>query len=439
MLLIYVDKLTNRLGYTLNLVFKELMSIKYSITIDKEYFIQYDGPKLSYTTQPITNELFLLSSTPLLFQTIIEIVELNYFEKNNNPYLFQSYSKDSVCDFDILAACFYLVSRYEEYLPYVKDKHSRFKAEDSLAYKKGFLKRPVVNIWVKDFKSKILERYPELSSQNNEFSYVNTIDIDSAYSYTCKGLTRNFLGFSRDLIKGDISLCLDRLKVLLKIQKDPYDTFDFIISLIEKYDVNTIFFVLFGDYGKYDKNINPYNNKFKRLVKHLCDYGKVGVHPSYDSFDYPQLIIAQIKMLKETLHKPIKRSRYHYLHFRLPEGYRNLMATGSIEEDFSMGYSDNIGFRASICSSFNFYDLAQDYETKLKVYPFGYMDVALKNGLKLSPQQAFEEIIQMTDEVKQVGGEMISIWHNESLSNKREWYGWRDIYEKIIEYSCNKN
>ena len=91
--------------------------------------------------------------------------------------------------------------------------------------------------------------------------------------------------------------------MLLKIQKDPYDTFDFIISLIEKYDVNTIFFVLFGDYGKYDKNINPYNNKFKRLVKHLCDYGKVGVHPSYDSFDYPQLIITQIKMLKETLFK----------------------------------------------------------------------------------------------------------------------------------------
>lgn len=89
MLLIYVDKLTNRLGYTLNLVFKELMSIKYSITIDKEYFIQYDGPKLSYTTQPITNELFLLSSTPLLFQTIIEIVELNYFEKIIIPIFFK--------------------------------------------------------------------------------------------------------------------------------------------------------------------------------------------------------------------------------------------------------------------------------------------------------------------------------------------------------------
>lgn len=437
MLLIYVDKLTNRLGYTLNLVFKELMSIKYSITIDKEYFLQYDGPKLSYCTQPMADELFLFS-TPLLFQTTIEVAEINYFERNNTPYIFRTYFKESICDFDVLAACFYLVSRYEEYLPYVKDVHSRFKVEDSLAYKRGFLSKPIVNIWVNELKSIIVKRYLELSTQNNHYSYFNTIDIDSAYSYTCKGFTRNLLGFARDLLKGNISICLERLKVLLKIEKDPYDTFEYIISLIERLKVNTIFFVLYGDYGKYDKNINPYNNKFRRLIKQLCDYGKVGVHPSYESFDYPQLINSQIKMLKETLHKPIQRSRYHYLHFRLPEGYRSLMATGSIEHDFSMGYSDNIGFRAGICSSFNFYDLALDYETKLRVHPFAYMDVALKNGLKLSPQEALIEIKKITDEVKKVGGEMISIWHNESLSNKREWFGWREVYEKTVEYSSKE-
>ena len=174
MLLIYVDKLTNRLGYTLNLVFKELMSIKYSITIDEEYFMQYDGPKLSYTTKPIADELFLVSSS-LLFQTIIEIVDINYFERDNTPYIFKSYSKESICDFDVLAACFYLVSRYEEYLPYVKDKHSRFKAEDSLAYKKGFLKRPIVNIWVNELKTKIQNRYPELFLQTNKYSYIKSL------------------------------------------------------------------------------------------------------------------------------------------------------------------------------------------------------------------------------------------------------------------------
>lgn len=437
MLLIYVDKLTNRLGYTLNLVFKEMMSIKYSITIDKEYFIQYEGPKLSYSTQPISNELFIFS-TPLLFQTIIEMVEVNYFEKDKTPYLFKTYSKDSICDYDILAACFYMVSRYEEYLPYVKDIHSRFKAEDSLAYKKGFLTKPIVNIWVNELRDKILNHYPELSSQSKNYSFTNTVDIDSAYSYRCKGFTRNILGFFRDLLKGKIDLCLERIKVLLKIEKDPYDTFEYIIALIEKFKVNTIFFVLYGNYGKYDKNINPYNNRFRRLIKSLCDYAKVGVHPSYDSFDYPQLINSQIKMLEETLHKPIKRSRYHYLHFRLPEGYRNLIATGSVAEDFSMGFSDSIGFRAGVCNSFNFYDLALDYETKLRIHPFAYMDVALKNGMNLTPQEAFVEIKKINDEVKKVNGEMVSIWHNESLSNKREWFGWREVYEKIIEDSINE-
>jgi hypothetical protein len=66
------------------------------------------------------------------------------------------------------------------------------------------------------------------------------------------------------------------------------------------------------------------------------------------------------------------------------------------------------------------------------------MDVALKNGMKLTPQQAFVEIKKITDEVKNVNGEMVSIWHNESLSNKREWLGWRAIYEKIIEDSINE-
>ncbi len=437
MLLVYVDKLTNRLGYTLNLVFKELLCVKYSITIDKEYFANYEGPKFSYSTKPISDELFLFSS-PLLFQTIIEMVEIDYFEKDGTPYLFKTYTKESICDFDVLAACFYLVSRYEEYLPYIKDVHSRFKVEDSLAYKKGFLKKPVVNIWVNDLKAKILNKYPELFTQHNKYSYLNTIDVDSAYSYTCKGFTRNFLGFCRDLLKGQISLCSERIKVLLKIEKDPYDTFDYIIELIEKHKVNTIFFVLYGQYGKYDKNINPYNNRFRRLVKILCDYGKVGVHPSYECFEYPQMLNSQIKMLEETLHKPIQRARYHYLRFRLPEGYRNLMNTNTIEADFSMGYSDSIGFRAGICNSFNFYDLALDYETKLRVHPFAYMDVALKNGLQLSPQQALKEIKTMIDEVKEVNGELISIWHNESLSNKREWLGWRDIYEKAIEYSVNE-
>jgi hypothetical protein len=35
--------------------------------------------------------------------------------------------------------------------------------------------------------------------------------------------------------------------------------------------------------------------------------------------------------------------------------------------------------------------------------------------------------------VKSVNGEFISIWHNESLSDKGRWQGWRKVYEEMVK------
>lgn len=436
MLLIYAKKITNRLGYTLNLVFGELMGIEYSITTDEDFFVESKDPKLSYCKHKLCDEAFLCCDS-LLFDTTIELVDVNYFERNGLPYLFKQYSKDSICDNDVLASVFYLVSRYEEYLPFVRDEHSRFKAEDSLAYKKGFLDKPVVNIWVKELKQKLQATYPNLESKKSFFTYTNTIDVDSAYSYRGKGGLRTCIGLARDLLKGNLALCLKRLSVLIGKRQDPYDTFDYIISILQKYKVNTTFFILFGNYGRYDKNISPYNPKFRLLLKSLCDYAKVGIHPSYESFEESELMSEQIKMLKSLLRKPIHRSRFHYLRFRLPESYRELI-NNNIEGDYSMGYSNAIGFRAGICNSFNFYDLALDFETKLRIFPFAYMDVALKNGLQLSPDSALDKIMGIVDKVVEADGNLISVWHNESLSEDFGWEGWRSVYERSIEYVSKK-
>lgn len=48
MLLIYTPRLTNRTGYTLNVLFKHLLRTEFSITTDAAYFEQHDGPKLCY-------------------------------------------------------------------------------------------------------------------------------------------------------------------------------------------------------------------------------------------------------------------------------------------------------------------------------------------------------------------------------------------------------
>ncbi len=437
MLLIYVEKVTNRLGYTLNLIFKELMGLEYTITTNREYFCEYEGFKFSYCKEKICDEVFLYCDD-ILFRTTIEMVDLNYFEQDGMSYLFKVYSKDSVCNYDVLAAAFYMVSRYEEYLPFIQDKHSRFCSQDSIAFKKGFLEKPVVNIWVEELKKKIAETYPDMVFAERYFSFTNTIDVDSAYAYIGKGFWRSILGFGKDFLQRNFTACLRRIGTLVGKDTDPFDTFDYIIAQNQKYRLNTIFFVLFGYYGPYDKNITPDNYRFQQLVKTLCDYAKVGIHPSYESFDSPEQMNTQIRMLSSILHKPVKYSRFHFLRFRLPESYRTLMEN-NIEADYSMGYSDNVGFRAGICNSFNFYDLALDFETKLRVFPFAYMDVAFKNGLQLSPMQTLEKVKGLIEEVKKVNGNFISIWHNESLSDQMQWKGWREVYEGTLDYVSEIN
>ena len=55
-----------------------------------------------------------------------------------------------------------MISRYEEYLPHIKDEYGRFEAKESLAFKSGFFRKAVVDIWIKLIKIEILKKYPKL-------------------------------------------------------------------------------------------------------------------------------------------------------------------------------------------------------------------------------------------------------------------------------------
>ena len=90
------------------------------------------------------------------------------------------------------------------------------------------------------------------------------------------------------------------------------------------------------------------------------------------------------------------------------------------------------GFRAGICTPFHFYNLKSERETNLMIYPFQIMDNTLIKYLQLNPDAAIEKINSIVDKIKNVNGLFISLWHNSSLSNTREWAGWESVYENMI-------
>ena len=133
MLLIYVPKLTNRVGYTINVVMRDILRTDFAITTDKEVFERHQGARLCYAPQPVfdiskTSEeppFLFLKSSELLFETSIEEKDCHFFTHEGQPALFPVFNRHAALPFDPLAAIFYMLSRYEEYLPHHRDEHGR--------------------------------------------------------------------------------------------------------------------------------------------------------------------------------------------------------------------------------------------------------------------------------------------------------------------------
>ena len=234
MLLIHVPKLTNRLGYTLKIIFNHVLHAEYSITTDEQFFLQHGDAKLCYGQKRLGDNLFIKSHS-LLFETTIEEQEPHAECRDGQWILYPVYGRDLDFDFDLLAATFFMVTRYEEYLPHREDEHGRFFPQDSLAMQEGFLEQPVVDQWARIIRSKLEERYPDFKLPRQGYRFVQTVDIDAAWRYLHKGTFRTVMGAGRDLFsRHQPDEVWRRFRVLLRKEPDPYDTFDYILETQKK-------------------------------------------------------------------------------------------------------------------------------------------------------------------------------------------------------------
>ncbi|MDG1038061.1 MAG: polysaccharide deacetylase family protein [Polaribacter sp.] len=434
MLLIYSHKITPRVRYIFKHIFTRTLLISVDFTSKIEEFVAHNGPKMTYTKTPLGNEFFV-KSNDLLFEQGVNDMEMVIQNWDDIPCFFKAGGKSAI-PFDIFAASFYLISRYEEYLPHVKDQHGRYTAEQSLAFKYRFLEKPVVDIWAYKLLEALKERFPDYEYKQRKYEFISTVDIDNAYAYKYKSFVRRVGGFFKDLLFFKLVNVWNRFAVALNIKRDPFDTFEQIINIRKEKNIKTIFFFLIGDYTTFDTNVSASKNKFRLLIKEMVDYALVGLHPSYFTMTNASLLKKEKLRLEGIINMPIQRSRQHYLRFSLPETYQNLIDL-EVEEDYSMGYASNVGFRAGTCTPFYFYDLDFEIQTPLKVFPFALMDTTLNDYMKLTPRQSLGRIRDLKNEVRAVNGSFITLFHNESLSDYDRWKGWKRLYDSMIKIAIS--
>jgi hypothetical protein len=412
-MLIFVPHITPRIRYTFEIILNGLLGTAFEITNQYSNFDQYSGIKWAYSDTPLENRGYLwIQAIPLLFEEDIHQQDIIPTRWNEFTLFFPT--PNGMFPVDPIAISFFLISRYEEYSPdFEKDHHQRFQAKNSVSYQLGFHRKPIVNILSLALAEKIKEKYPDFSWKLPEYRKLTTYDIDIAYQYRGKGWYRLLGSLVKSALKLDFKTHIKVLKGALNIShEDIYDRFE----IHQKWSIHEnskpIHFVLTAPFSKFNKNIDPQHPEFSKLLQYLQTFSDIGIHPSYHSSDYNRLIRKEIEVLEKKTGLPITKSRQHFLKFRFPDTFEALIDAG-IEEDYSLGWHDEAGFRMSITIPVPFFNLRTNQQKKLQLFPLTAMDGALFY-LYDSMDMCLNTIDLLNHEVEKYGGIFVVLYHNNS-------------------------
>lgn len=428
-MIIFTDYITPRLRYAVDFVASQLTDEIWEITNDPILFTSSYKSKINYSSQQYKH-VHAINIMPhgFLFEEGLLQQNIKCNKRNFDVVFFQN---DDVFGFDIFAAIFYLLSRYEEYLAHQKDNYNRYKHENSLAFQNGFLQIPIVDIWIEKFGKLLRSTFPSFKIKAKKYQFLPTYDIDMAWSFKHKGVLRNGGGLIKDVLKRNPAAVKERIAVLQNKMKDPYDNFKWLDELHQLYRIVPIYFFLLAmRREEKDKNISPKHPAMQNLIRVTAENYNIGIHPSWQSGYKFSALKSEIDTIQQIIGKPVVSSRQHYLRVKLPATYQKLIAAG-ITEDYSMGYAGYNGFRASTSNPFYWYDLKKEKATPLKIIPFCFMDATSVYYKKEDAQQALNELKNLHESVKKVNGLFCTLFHNDTFRNAE----WKKTYETLFQFA----
>jgi hypothetical protein len=415
-----------RLRYIAGILLGDLMGLSWDVVTDKRKLGK--NPVINYSQEEVKGSFRIFPDT-LLFESGIRKTEPRVTEWRGLPVFFQS---PEGCDlpFDIFAASFFLISRYEEYTGYAPDEHDRFTASASFSGRNGFLSRPVIDLWVKEWIRVIIIKFPRLVFRKSSFRNLVTVDIDEPFEYLGKDVLRNIGSLIRDL-GSKAGKAGEHYRTVAKGEKDPWDVFDYIFERIDGERADARFFIPLGDRSAHDRHPSWQNEDYRKLISRVSSKYHAGIHPSFDAAVNIDRLHSEIDRFRKVTKKDPSASRFHFLRIKFPVSYQNLADSG-IREDYSLGYHDQPGFRAGTAHPFPFYNIEKETAADLKIYPFQVMDGTFLRYLKAGHEQAEKMISSLVNETRDAGGTFISIWHNTSLLDEESGRKWRSVFESLL-------
>ena len=398
-MLIFTSQITPRITYTFRVIFERILSAPVHFTTNIDNFLASEEPKLAYSPVEVETSVWI-EAIPLLYEEGV-VVQKIIPEKWEDFTLFFP-AKSGAFPVDIVAVIFFLISRYEEYYTdNLLDQHGRFQCQHSVAFQLGWHRKLMVHRLALAMAQLLKTHYPQFTYTLPKYEELSTHDVDIAFQYKGKSWLRWCAAVAKALLYFRFTHAHNYLKIALgKNIVDPFDNFE-----PENGENTPIYFILSAQFGKYDKNISLTSKAFHDLLFQLKEYSEIGIHPSYHSSRKTVLIEKEKKRLENISQLAITKSRQHFLRFRFPDTFQALLKAG-ITDDYSLGWTTNAGFRASIAISYPFFDLEKNEETTLLMHSLAFMDGIFHKDDEL------QVLNELRDEVKEVGGVLIVLTHN---------------------------
>lgn len=410
-----------------------MLEIPVEFSSSIEVFVAHSGPKISYTFKPLGKEFFI-ESHPLLYDQGVENIDINITDWEGIPCFFKS-SGASCIPYDIFAASFYLLTRYEEVQVNLKDEMGRYSPEQSLAYKNGFLSVPVVDHWIfrlhKTMDVFFLD-FPPIKKDKPRWNPL--FEIATPYRYLQRSAFNVFSDFIVALGRFQLLNVFKQFFVLLRLRKDPYDNYSQLEKLSKRYNFEPYFFVLYSDNTLYESTTSIHNSVYQRLIKGLSDFANVFLLLSYNAKRSSTILKKDKKNLRELTHRTIKAVRMHRGLVDSAKIY-NWLVEEEIQADYSMGYHNTLGYRAGTSVPFYYYDLSNELQLPLMLYPVVASSEAL---YKKSAQNAFTQLKEIYENLPLSTAHHCVAFTNEVLNKDAYNIIWSNQFIKYIKWHAEQ-
>ncbi|KQR72078.1 hypothetical protein [Pedobacter sp. Leaf176] len=416
-IIIFSPLLTPRIKYIFNFILSAILKAEVEFTVNSTYFSQSEKVRVSYADKPLSDELFF-KNTALLLSNKVEELKLKTvpFGDYHVPFPVDG----SLLPFDVFAASFFILSRYEEYLHKNKSEDI-FTPKDSLQYKWKILERPIIDEWALLLKNMIRKKYPSFKFQEKTFHHQSTIN------FTLKpDVPSGFFPKTKFIF----SSVFDKRQQFLSSVFDEFTG----IAVNHERTINELSEtnpknqpVYFINFPQDDKN----RLNFKNSALFLKEKQIGLLRPYTINKEQSTMLKADLLKLGKIQDSAIDIRTQQLELLKLPTCYLHLLSAGIIS-DYSMGYSDKVGFRAGTCTPFNWYDLQLNKVTPIEVKSYSISDTAIHYQ---PVDDAIKTIKDIIDAVKLVDGYFYSSWKLKNLSENSKFKKWKAVFNEMIKYA----